>query len=111
MAMDYPLRIEAGATYERAFRLTDKTSQTLFDLTGYTVKAQVRQHPSSALALELDVTTDIPNSIINLVIPAEDTSSLIEGPYFWGLELTETATGNVKRLIEGKVYVTPEVVY
>lgn len=109
MALNYPLRIEAGATYSRTFKLKNSSDGTLFDLTGYTPKAQIRQHPSTALVLELDVTTDIPNATVTVRIEAADTSTLTESNYYWGCELA--SLNDTIRLVEGEVAVSPEVVY
>jgi hypothetical protein len=110
MAKDYPLRIDAGATFTRQFRLTNVADGSLFDFTGYVAKAQIRQHPSSTLALELNPTIDIATAIISFTITPTNTSSLSAGPYVWGLEISNATTVDTKRLVEGAVYVTPEVV-
>ena len=110
MAKDYPLRIDAGATFTRQFRLTNKVDGSIFDFTGYTAKAQIREHVSTALALELNPTIELSTGIISFTISATNTSTLNAGPYIWGLEVTNATIPDTKRLVEGAVYVTPEVV-
>jgi hypothetical protein len=109
MAKDYPLRIEAGATFTRQFRLTNKIDASLFDFTDYTAKVQIRHYPSTSLVLEVIPTIDIPTAVITLTFIATQTSTLVEDNYYWGMELY--GPSQTIRLVEGKVAVTPEVVY
>lgn len=111
MANDYPLRIEAGATFTRQFRLTNKVDGTLFNFTGYVAKAQIRKYPSSQLILELNPTIDQGTSVISFTITPGNTALLNNGSFFWGLEVSNSQTSDTKRLVEGQVYVTAEVVY
>lgn len=111
MANDYPLRIEAGATFTRQFRLTNKVDGSLFDFTGYVAKAQIRRYPSSELVLELNPTINQQTSVISFTITPTNTSLLKNGPFVWGLEVSNSTISDTKRLVEGQVYVTPEVVY
>lgn len=109
MAKDYPLRIEAGATFTRQFRVTNKTDGSIFDFTDFTAKAQIRQYPSSTLALEVIPTIDVATATITLTFSATQTSSLTHDQYFWGMELY--GPDETIRLVEGEVSVSPEVVY
>jgi hypothetical protein len=111
MAKNYPLRIEAGATYSRQFRLTNKDDGSLYDFTGYTAKAQIREYPSSTLALEVDVEIDVPTAVITVNITAAETGTLTDQKYYWGMEISAAGGEPTIRLVEGEVSVTPQVVY
>lgn len=91
--------------------LTVKTaSDVVKDLTGHTVAAQLRRSFSSTTAI--DFVCDIPtpaNGVITLELSPETTAALMPGTYVYDVELTETATGYVQRLLQGVVKVSPEV--
>ena len=108
MSSTYPLRIEAGATYSRTFKIRKKSDDLPFDLTGYTGLAQIRLDFNAPLFLEITPTIDPANATVSIRIEAEDTSSFDDVDYIWGLELyNETDT---IRLLDGPVTVNPEVV-
>jgi hypothetical protein len=108
MASNYSLRIDAGATFDSVqFRYLEDDKVTPVNLTGWTARAQIRKTATSALAIELDVT--IADGLISLYASAADTALLTDANYVWALELEHT-DDTVIRLVEGKVYVSPEVV-
>jgi hypothetical protein len=109
MAATYSLDVEAGATFSLEFEYKNDDG-TLFDFTGWTAQAQIRQSPAADLTLELDVSIDSELSTITVTMTAEETAALVLPIYVWAMELTETATGKVIRLVEGSVRVSPEVV-
>ena len=111
MAKNYPLRIEAGATYTRQFRLTNKADGSLYNFTGYTAKTQIREYPSTTLKLEVTTTIDIPTAIITIIITAVQTATLTNEKYYWGTEIAAAGGEPTIRLVEGEVAVTPQVVY
>ena len=111
MAKNYPLRIEAGATYTRQFRLTNKDDGSLYDFTGYTAKTQIREYPSTALALEVTTSIDVPTAVITITITAVQSATLVHEKYFWGMEISAAGGEPTIRLVEGEVAVTPQVVY
>jgi hypothetical protein len=109
MAANYGLEIEAGATFSLEFEYKNEDG-TLFDFTGWTAKAQIRQTPSSASAVEITTAINAATSVITISLTATQTSSLTFPLYVWAMELTQTATSKVIRLVEGGVKVSPEVV-
>jgi hypothetical protein len=109
MAERFNLSIDAGATYDAVeFKYLEDDGVTPVDLTGWTVRAQLRKTPSSSLALAVTPSVDIPTGVISLVITAAQTSTLTESEYVWALEAEKN--GVVIRLVNGKAYVSPEVV-
>jgi hypothetical protein len=109
MAANYSLEIEAGATFSLEFEYKNEDG-TLFDFTGWTSKAQIRQIPSSATALEITTAINTATSVITISLTANQTSTLTFPNYVWAMELTKTSDGTVIRLVEGAVRVSPEVV-
>jgi hypothetical protein len=109
MAANYGLEIEAGATFSLEFEYKNDDG-TLFDFTGWTSKAQIRQTPSAASAVEITTAINTATSVVTISLTANQTSSLTLPNYVWAMELTQTAGGRVIRLVEGAVRVSPEIV-
>lgn len=108
MSSTYPLRIEAGATYSRTFKIKNRSDGSNFDLTGYTGLAQIRVDYDTPLVLEIVPTINATDSTIAIRIEADETSELTESKYIWGLEIYNST--DTVRMLEGDVTVSPEVV-
>jgi hypothetical protein len=108
MAANYGLEIEAGATFSLEFEYKNEDG-TLFDFTGWTAKAQIRQTPSSSSFLEVTTAINAATSVITISLTATQTSTLTFPAYVWAMELSKN-DGTVIRLVEGAVRVSPEVV-
>jgi hypothetical protein len=108
MSSTYPLRIEAGATYSRTFKIKNKSDGSNFNLTGYTGLAQIRADFDAPLTLAITPTLSVTNSTITIRIEASQTSALTGTDYVWGLELYNST--DTIRMLEGPVTVSPEVV-
>lgn len=113
MAINQPLRIEAGATLPTITFYVTNADGTVYDLTGYTAKCQFRQYPksTSALALELTPTINTTYGTVTLNATAAQTATLTLPSYVYGIELTRASDSNVIRLADGEVTVSPETVY
>lgn len=100
--------IDAGASYAVVFEYTDAESNPI-DLTGYTAKLQIRDFPSSpTVVFESEPSITASTGTITFSMNPTQTSALIKSKYVYALELT--LNNNVIRLIEGEVFVSPEVV-
>lgn len=109
MSANYSLRIDAGATYDAVqFRYLEDDKVTPVDLTGWDIRAQIREYPSAALKLELNPEWDSATGLISLVISATDTGTLTADKYVWALEVEKD--GVVVRIVSGTVKVSAEVV-
>jgi hypothetical protein len=108
MSSTYPLRIEAGATYARTFKIKNKSDGSNFNLTGYTGAAQIRLDYTTPLVLAITPTINVANATVSIRIEATQTSAFTATDYIWGLELSNST--DTIRLLEGPVTVSPEVV-
>lgn len=109
MATTYNLSVDAGATYTVEFEYTNEDG-SIFDLTGYTAKMQVREMPSSpAFVLEVTPVLTIQTGIISVTLTAVQTATLTNSKYVYAIELYGSA-GYVIRAVEGTIAVSPEVV-
>jgi hypothetical protein len=117
----YDLYIEQGATFQRDCLYTDSTGAPI-DLTGMTMQAQIRRSYSDPTVTQAITITILPQTGSNvgkftMLISAVDTASIAVNTatdfenaitnFTWDLELN--TGGTVRRLMQGTVYVSPEV--
>jgi len=101
--------LEQGATFDR--QITVQENNQALNLTGYTARMQMRStHDSSTIALTFTAAVASPatQGKINLTANPTATAAVEEGIYVYDLEI-ESSAGNVTRILEGQVTVTPEV--
>ena len=101
--------IEQGSTFNR--EITVQENSQALNLTGYSARMQMRStHDSSTIALTITASVANPanQGKINLTAAATATAAVEEGIYVYDLEI-ESSAGNVTRILEGQVTVTPEV--
>ena len=111
-----PITIYQGATFKHSFQWkygeTAETAQPV-DLTGATARAQIRKQYSSSTpyvsftSADGEITLDAQGNIEVSVGP-EKTALAPAGGAVWDLEI-EWLDGDVCRLLQGKVTVSPEV--
>lgn len=115
----YSLCINQYATYEKVFIWIAGTcgcgtvgaTSGPVDLTGYTANMQFRSNPLSTTILydaSSDITLGTTNGTITLTIPASATTTFTWWSALYDLILTDSS-GNVTRLLQGSVTVTPGV--
>ena len=113
MAVAYNVVIDQGADW--FLNVTyDNPNGTPVNLTGYTAALQLRSLPTDTVAV-LTLTTSAGITITPLTglvaihATATQTRAIDEGIYYYDLEITQTSTGIVTRLIQGQADVSPEV--
>jgi hypothetical protein len=103
----FPLQLYRGDTYRYQFRLWQDAAQTVSsDLTGASVKAEIRDRPGGTLIAVFVCNIVLPN-IIDAVLDAADCAKLPSNAV-WDLQLTY-AMGDVATVVTGPVNVTPDV--
>lgn len=107
----YDLIIEQGTTFSLTIILK-KPNKIPFDLSGYTGRSQIRKnHAATDVMASFSVTVPSPQKDGKVVMSLTDeqTSSLPSSSTgVYDLEL-ESPTGEVTRILQGKVTVSPEV--
>lgn len=116
-AANYNLEINQGETYTKNF-VWANSSGTPYDLTGWTARIQGRASLSSS-STTFDSGGGSPTTGLSVVITAAlgktavtmtpTCTSAIPCDGVYSIELTKTATGEVKRLVEGSYTLSPEV--
>ncbi len=109
MAVRYKLHIDAGATFKREFEYTNDDG-TVFNLTGYTAKLQIRETVDGPLVLEIIPAINVTTGVISFTLTAAQTATLIKPEYVYAMELYAPGNEPTFRFIEGGVEVSPEVV-
>lgn len=110
MAAKYDLYIDQGATFTRDFIYKDSDGNVQ-DLTGYTAAMQIRKSPTSTGDPVLDVNPTITEleGKVTLELTDEQTQALpapFEG--YYDIEI-EDSGGAVTRLVQGRVFIDPNV--
>jgi len=108
------LYIPQGATYQHVFTYKDIDTDAVISLTGYTGRFQFRSKHKSATILYSgdttgpELTIDGSSGTVTLNIPDEDTENFTFSTAVYDIEV-ESAAGDVIRIVEGSVDVSPEV--
>ena len=109
MSNYYELTIDQGSTFAITVELKDYFTNDPLDLNGYTARSQIRKDYNSTTSNSFTVSVqDASNGNISISMTASNTANLKAGRYVYDVELVETATGKVERIIEGIVTIYPE---
>ena len=109
MAIISNIIIDQGSTFQADIDVTDSAGDAL-NLTGYTVAGQMRKTYSSTTATNFTgQVQSASGGTVRISLSATQTNALKAGRYVYDTEITKTATGEVTRVIEGQVDVTPSV--
>jgi len=110
MAAIANLLIDQGANFSSDVTVRDAIG-TAFDLTGYTVSAKMAKGYSSTRTRTTITTTILAptTGVITLSLLPNITQTLDAERYVYDVELTQTSTGTVTRVIEGIITVRPGV--
>jgi hypothetical protein len=109
MAIISNIIIDQGSTFQADIDVTDSAGDAL-NLTGYTVAGQMRKTYTSTTATNFTgQVQSATGGTVRISLSATQTNALKAGRYVYDTEITKTATGEVTRVIEGQVDVTPGV--
>lgn len=108
MATKANIVIDQGANFNTSIALTDGDGGAI-DLTGYTGASQLRKHFTSSNSKSFSVSLGGMSGSIGLQLTAAETANLEAGRYVYDVEITQTSTNTVTRIVEGIITVTPNV--
>ena len=111
MAAIANLTIDQGATFTSDVTVKDANGNA-FNLTGYTASAKMAKGYSSTrtrTSLTCTISTPATSGIVTLALTADQTTSLEDGRYVYDLEILQTSSSTVTRVIEGIITVRPQV--
>ena len=112
MAAIANLIIDQGASFSSDVTVRDANNE-LFNLTGYTASAKMALGYSSTrtrTTITSTIASDATTGIVSLSLTSTQTAAL-DAPerYVYDVEITQTSTGTVTRVIEGIISVRPNV--
>lgn len=113
----YDFEIRQGGTFTRTITWTDNSTPGVpIDITGYTIRSQIRQTlTDTSFLLEMSTgvdariaITDAVNGVFTITVSATDTAALDFGTAIYDLEMVSPG-GVVTPLLEGVVTLVREV--
>lgn len=108
MAVYSNLTIDQGSTFTALIDVTDSDGSAL-NLVGYTVNGQLRKTYASSTSTDFTASvTNAGTGTIQISLTATQTNALKAGRYVYDVEITSSG-GEVTRVIEGQIEVTPGV--
>ena len=112
MAAIANLIIDQGANFSSDITVKDANGKA-FDLTGYTTEAKMAKGFASTrtrTTITSTIASDATTGVVSLTLTAAETTAL-DAPerYVYDVEITQTSTGTVTRVIEGIISVRPNV--
>ena len=112
MAAIANLIIDQGANFSSDITVKDANGNA-FDLTGYTTEAKMAKGYASTrtrTTITSAVASDATTGVVSLTLTSTQTAAL-DAPerYVYDVEITQTSTGTVTRVIEGIISVRPNV--
>ena len=111
MAAIANLTVDQGATFNSDVTVKDSNGNP-FNLTGYTASAKISKGFASTrtrTAMTCTISGDATTGVITLALTADQTGNLEEGRYVYDLEILQTSSSTVTRVIEGIISVSPQV--
>jgi len=112
MAAIANLIIDQGANFSSDITVKDANGNA-FDLTGYTTEAKMAKGYASTrtrTTITSAVASDATTGVVSLTLTSTQTAAL-DAPerYVYDVEITQTSTGTVTRVIEGIITTRPNV--
>tara|TARA_B100001769_G_C22086608_1_gene585792 strand:- start:245 stop:589 length:345 start_codon:yes stop_codon:yes gene_type:complete len=99
------LVLNTGTTFSQTFTLEDSESNSVLDLTGYSVNSQMKKHPSSSTKTTFDATVlNASGGVIRVGLSSTASLGLKSGRYVYDVLITDSSN-TVTRVVEGSVLV------
>ena len=112
MAAIANLIIDQGASFSSDITVKDANGNA-FNLTGYTAEAKLAKGYSSTrtrTTMTSSIASDPTSGVVSLSLtPAQTTALDAPERYVYDVEITQTSSGSVTRVIEGIITVRPNV--
>ena len=118
----YNTTVERGSTFQLTVTYKDASSAVV-NLTGWTFRMQVRESQSAASTvltaeggsptIAIDETNKATGVLIFSVTPTNTTAispSTLTTAYY-DIEIQKTSTGEVRRILQGKLNISPEITH
>jgi hypothetical protein len=108
MSVQDNFTVDAGAKFTREFIY--KVNGAVVNLTGYVARGQVRSSTFSPLVFEFVPTIAAGTYVITMTLTPEQTVLLRDSNYVYAIEVSNSATGDVKIVSRGVITVNQRIV-
>lgn len=109
MAAIQNLVIDQGTTFVANIRYLDSDKNPI-NIAGFEARSQMRKSYTAANAHTLTANViDGAGGNVTISMTAADTANVVSGRYVYDVEVYESNTGTVYRIVEGQITVYPEV--
>ena len=109
MAVTSNLYVDQGSDYSTIITVKSASGAPL-NLTGYTVKSQMRKSFSSSTVHNFTATVyDTTAGQLKLSLTSAQSEAIVAGRWLYDVEITQTSSGLKKRVVEGIVTITPQI--
>jgi hypothetical protein len=106
MAIYANLSIDQGSDFTEEITVRDN-HDNIVNLSGYTAHSQMRRHHTSSTKYDFNVSIISESAgIVSMKLNSSVSNNIKPGRYQYDVELRETSTGNVTRIVEGQVEIT-----
>ena len=102
------LVIDAGTTFSATLNLTDVNGDPL-NLNGFTANSVLKKWYTSQTSVPFNATINTTSGTITLEMDAAVTANLYAGRYVYDVNIVDTSSNAISRIVEGIVTVTPSV--
>lgn len=109
VADTFDIEHDQGSTFQWDITVYDTDGTSLLDLSGYTVRSQIRKKFSDTNPSETFTITypDAVNGVVRLSLSATETAALARGRYYYDVELVD-GVGKVVKLYKGNFIIYAE---
>jgi len=106
------LFINQNETFTTSLTLDD-VNGSAYNLSGFTVKSQAKKsYYNQNVVINFDASiSDANNGVITLSANSAVTANVPAGKLVYDVIITETQSGNVTRVLEGQIFVSPAVTF
>ena len=102
--------INTGTTFNQSFTLENVNTNSVIDLTDYTIKSEMRKNPGSTTGVTTFSSTiaSASGGVVTIGLTTTQTASLKPGRYVYDL-LIDDGAGTIDRVVEGMAIVSQGV--
>ena len=99
--------VNTGTTFSQSFTLESINTNSVLDLTDYTIKSEMRKHPGSTTGVTTFTSTiaSAAGGVVTIGLSTNQTAALKPGRYVYDIILTDD-DGIRDRVVEGMVIVS-----
>lgn len=111
MAAYVELFVDQGTTFNNIINITDDLTNDTINISGYIVTSQIRRsfYSTNITANISCSVTDASNGEITMSMTAANTANIKPGRYVFDVKYADPIYGNVGRIVEGIINITPQV--